>query len=464
MLGGSIAGLLAARVLAEVYQRVTVVERDELPADRTTHRPGVPHGRHVHGLLARGREAMEELLPGLTAELVAQDAPTGDMLGNARWFLGGRRMPRTPSGLLAVCASRPLIEGTIRDRVRALPNVSIMDGCDIVGIVSSPDQAWITGVRVVNRRGPLAVPVSAGSRGARSARSSCVAMVLDADLVVDATGRGSRTPSWLTTLGYRRPVEERVEIGMGYATRLYEVSPGAFGADAVVVNGRYPGQVRGGVLQAVEGGRCLLSLAGMAGDHPGLEPVAFDAYAKSLPFPDTYEIISSARPLTDPVPFRFPASLRRRYERLDRFPAGLLVTGDAVCSFNPVYGQGMSVAALEALALRRELARGGEPRWRRYFAAVARQVDAPWAMTSGGDLAILGVVPRGRKARMLGRYMARLQAAAADDPVLARAFIRVAGLAERPQSLLRPDRVVRVLRHGRRNARKTALEPHPTMA
>jgi hypothetical protein len=373
---------------------------------------------------------MEELLPGLTAELVASGAPTGDMLDNVRWFLGGRRLPRSRSGMLAVCASRPLIEGTIRNRVRAIPNVSIMDGCDIVGLVTSADRDRVTGVRVVNRRGP-------------------VACVIDADLVVDATGRGSRTPSWLTALGYRRPVEERVEIGLGYASRLYDVAPSTFRGDLVVLTGRYPGQMRGGVIQVVENGQCLLSLAGMAGDHPPLDPDAFDAFAKSLPFPDTYEIITSARPVTDPVPFRFPASLRRRYERLDRFPAGLLVTGDAVCSFNPVYGQGMSVAALDALALRRELAYGdaygGEPWWHRFFQAVACEVDVPWAMTSSGDQAILGVVPSDRKARLLGRYMARLQAAAAQDPALARAFVRVAGLAEPPKSLLRPDRVLRVL-------------------
>ena len=190
----------------------------------------------------------------------------------------------------------------------------------------------------------------------------------------------------------------------------------------------------------------MLTLAGILGDHPPTDPDGFLAFARSLRFPDIYEAIRDAAPLDDPVGFRFPASVRHRYERLDRFPDGLLVTGDAVVSFNPIYGQGMSVAALEALTLRRHLERGAAPRPRRLFRDLARIVHVPWDIAAGGDLVFPGV--QGRRApatRLVNAYIARLHAAAAHDAELAGAFVRVAGLVAPPQSLLRPGIAVRVL-------------------
>jgi flavin-dependent dehydrogenase len=197
----------------------------------------------------------------------------------------------------------------------------------------------------------------------------------------------------------------------------------------------------------LEGGRWLVTLGGILGDHPPLDPDGFLDFARSLRFPDIYETVRDAEPLDDPVSFRFPASVRHRYERLDRFPGGLLVVGDAVSSFNPVYGQGMSVAALEALALRRHLERGIAPRPRRFLRDLARVVDVPWDMAAGGDLVFPGVQGRRTlKVRLVSGYLARLHAAAAHDASLAGAFVRVAGLIARPESLLRPDVAVRVLR------------------
>jgi hypothetical protein len=201
----------------------------------------------------------------------------------------------------------------------------------------------------------------------------------------------------------------------------------------------------------------MVTLAGILGDHPPTDPDGFLAFARSLRFPDIYEAIRDAAPLDDPVGFRFPASVRHRYERLDRFPDGLLVTGDAVASFNPIYGQGMSVAALEALTLRRHLQRGIQPQPRQVFRELTRVVDVPWDIAVGADLAVPGVQGRRTlKVRLVNAYIARLHAAAAHDAHLASAFVRVAGLIEPPQSLLRPSIAVRVLRASRRPAPGTA--------
>ncbi|MDN5918283.1 MAG: FAD-binding monooxygenase [Pseudonocardia sp.] len=431
VLGASMAGLLAARVLADRYPRVTVLDRDHLVPDPASPRRGVPQGAHIHALLARGQQALEELIPGLTEELIGRGAPAGDLLGDSRWFVGGHRFRRARSGVPVLCASRPLLEDTVRARVSAMSGVDVVARTEVVGFETAGDGLRVTGVRVrrEGRAGDEPVP---------------------ADLVVDATGRGSRTPRWLGAMGLPVPEEERVTIGLGYATRTYRARPGAIGSDLGIIPAPYPPLGRGGGLAVIEGDRWIVTLAGVLGDHPPADAAGFEAFARSLPVPDLHDAIAGAEPLDDPVPFRFPASVRRRYERLARFPDRLLVLGDAFCSFNPVYGQGMTVAALEALALRRHL-RARPPRPRAFHRHVARIVDAPWDMVVGGDLAFPGVQGRRTaKIRLVDAYLGRLQAAAADDAEVAVAFVRVAGLVDGPGALLHPRIALRVARHARR--------------
>jgi 2-polyprenyl-6-methoxyphenol hydroxylase-like FAD-dependent oxidoreductase len=427
VLGGSIAGLLAARVLADEYATVTIVERDRLPAG-PAHRRGVPHGHHVHGLLPRGVHVMNELLPGLTDEIVAAGGLPGDILANVRWYLNGRRLPQARTGLGAVSASRPLIEDAIRQRVLDHGGIEVLDGHDLVGLTASPDRSRVTGARVTSRYG-------SGSR------------VLPADLVVDATGRGSRTPRWLAELGYQEPPQDRVGIDLVYASRVVDAGPDPLGGDTVVVTARFPGQRRSAVMQRIEGGRTLVTLAGILGERPPLDLDGFIGYARTLAAPDTYDLLRAARPVGEPAPFRCPAYVRHRYERLTELPAGLLVLGDAMCSFNPVYAQGMSVAAVNAQALREELRHGHEPDPHRYFAAAARAVDAPWLLAVGADLAVAGVTgPVLPASPLCGEYLARLQRAAAEDAELAAAFVRVTSLVDPPTALLRPEVADRVER------------------
>jgi 2-polyprenyl-6-methoxyphenol hydroxylase-like FAD-dependent oxidoreductase len=428
VLGASMGGLAAARVLADAYRRVTVVDRDLLPAPGVQRR-GVPQGRHAHGLLARGREVLEELFPGLTDELVARGALYGDLQLHGRWYNEGVRLRQAPSGLNSLSVSRPLLEGNVRQRLAASPNVSIVDGCEVAGLVATPDRRRVTGVRTLRRGvGPE--------------------QVLEADLVVDATGRGSRSPAWLTGLGYEPPEQETVRPRIAYASAVYRRRPTEhLGGDRVVIVAATHATRHGAAMLAMEGDRWIVTLFGYMGERPPTEPGEFADWATTLAAPDVHQVISSAELLQAPVPAHFPASVRLRYERLDRFPEGYVVTGDAVCSFNPVFGQGMTVSALEALALRDCLRDGAGQLGQRFFRFAAKLVDIPWGIAVGADLRFPEVEgPRTPKVRMVNAYLARLHVAAGSDPVLGRAFLRVVNLIDPPEHLMRPELAFRVMR------------------
>lgn len=432
VLGAGMAGLLAARVLAASYRRVTLVDRDDLRSADGPRR-GVPQGRHIHALLAGGQQALETLFPGLTRELVDAGAPAGDNLADARISYSGHRLRRGPSGLTMLSLSRPFLERHVRARVLALPTVVLAPPSDIAGLVAEPDSGRIIGARVFRRV------------------DGSVAEVLAADLVVDATGRGSRTPRWLADLGYDRPSEELVGADVSYTTCLYRLPPDALTGDLGCLVGPTPEVPRVGALARLEGDRWILTVAGVHGDEPPTEPAELVEFTRSLSIPDIYQAVRDAVPFDRPVTYRFPGNLRRRYDRLPRLPAGLVVLGDAVCSLNPIYGQGMTVAALQALSLREHLRRHPEPQPRVLSRRLARVAAAPWEMATGGDLTLPGARgPKPRLARFMGAYIARLHAAAAGDAELGRVFLRVSSLVAPPPALLGPGTVARVLRQAAR--------------
>jgi 2-polyprenyl-6-methoxyphenol hydroxylase-like FAD-dependent oxidoreductase len=426
VLGGSMAGLLAARVLADAFAEVVIVDRDKLTGV-TVARKGVPQGRHVHGLLARGQQILEELFPGFTAGTTAAGVPTGD-LGELRWYFNGRRLEPANTGLICVSADRPVLESHVRARVAKLPNVSFRERWDILGLTTTPDHNRVTGVRLQ-----------------RQTKRS-IEETVEADLVIDATGRGSRTPAWFAELGYRRPDEDRVKIDLTYTTRHYRLP------DESILNGDLsinpvstPSHPRGAFFSRIENGRCILSLTGVLGDSAPTDPEGFMDFVKSLPVPDIYDVIRDAEPLDEPVSFHYPASQRRRYERLDRFPEHFLVLGDAACSFNPVYGQGMTVAALEALTLRDHLAKG-MPEPLDFQTDIARVIDVPWDISAGSDLSFPEVEgERTPEVLVANAFMTRLQAAMTHDAAVTRTFMRVAGLVDPPDAVMSPEITFRVL-------------------
>jgi 2-polyprenyl-6-methoxyphenol hydroxylase-like FAD-dependent oxidoreductase len=438
VLGAGMGGLLAARVLADSYDRVTVVERDQL-AQTPRSRRGVPQGRHVHGLLPGGAHVIEELFPGLLEELVDWGGTKLEDYARFRFLPDGvhRLSPEMDVEPLYQ-PSRPFLETGVLARLRELANVEILDGCDVLGLAT--EGARVCGVRVVHREAPQEE--------------------LAADLVVDATGRGARTPMWLTELGYDRPAEDQVVIDVRYTSRLVRLAPGAV-PETLTVIGSNPDRPVGMALAAYENGAWLFTVYGYGDQHPRPDYESMLEYAARVAPAHMIAALREAEPLDDVTTFRFRANRRRRYDRMRRFPEGLLVFGDAMCGFNPIYGQGMTVAALEALVLRDCLRRGDQQLAQRFFRKAAKPIQVAWNMAVGADLALPYVEgPRPLPLRLMNSYVGRVLAAAEHDPVVAARFFKVAAFVEKPPRLMTPSMIARVVAANRR-ARRLAPAPTP---
>lgn len=443
VLGASIAGLLAARALAGRFAEVLLLERDELPLGAIP-RKGTPQAIHPHGLLAKGREVLESLFPGFTESLVRQGAILSARPEHLLLVAGGRRFARGARSLQGIGVSRLAIEAELRRRVLALPSVRAVTGVDVRSPVLDAERQRVVGVAISHREGELEE-------------------TLAADLVVDCTGRGSRAPSWLTSWGYDAPDEERVEVGIRYVSAYFRRGAHPEGFPVGVICSATAQLPRPAVMIAQEPGtdgvpRWVVGVGGYAGDHGEATLEGLRRRAREIGCDEIVRITHDAEPLGDVVRYRFPYSQRRRYERLARFPGRFLLMGDALTSFNPIYGQGMTTAACEALALGTALDLGLEDVHRRFLAAAARVIDTPWQLAVGADLAIPAV--RGERTfrtRLLNGYIAWLQGAAEHDAHVALAFVRVVHLVAPPESLVSPGMVARVLWQRLRRARASSI-------
>jgi 2-polyprenyl-6-methoxyphenol hydroxylase-like FAD-dependent oxidoreductase len=429
VIGGSLAGLLAARVLSEHFTSVTVVDRDELPTE-PVHRRGVPQSRHTHGLLAKGYAILEGLLPGFGADLIAAGAKACDLDNDVIWYNEGHALRRAPSTMAGLLVSRPTLEAYVRRRVAAIPGVTILAKTEALGLLDHGGR--IAGASVVGPEGGLTLPAS---------------------LVVDASGRSNRGPSWLADLGYSAVPEETVNAKLVYVTREYQRVDGAQDFAAVII-GHHPGNPRGTGTAASDGNRWMVTLLGVGDEVPPTAPGEFEEWAARLDGSEVRELVRTAQPLTDPVRFRIGPSVRRRYERCAVLPEGFIALGDALCCFNPAYGQGMTTAAMAASWLGTCLKRGRRNLTKRYFAGVKPIIDVPWDITVGADLRFPEVegVRTGR-IKFLNGYLSHLHRAAASDAVVGAAFLKVANFLAPPPSLMSPAILWRVWRAGR--ARKT---------
>jgi len=434
VIGGGVAGMLAARVLSDHFAHVTMIERDQLINDAEA-RKGVPQGRHVHALLARGAIIMGEYFPDLFPTL----ARTGANLvstRDVRWNQLGLWMAPVTSHAKISYQSRPFLEQHVRDQLAARDNVHISDACEVSELCVRNDR--VTGIVLRHR---------AGEQHEEA---------LSADLVVDASGRGSRAPHWLNSLGYGNVQETSVKIEVGYATRIYRC-PAHLPDNwkALFIYGNPPDDKRGGVILPIQGGYWMVTLGGSLRDYPPDDEAGFLAFACSLAQPDLYEAIQDAEPVTPIVMYKYSANRWRHYERMGRLPEGFIIMGDAACSFNPVYGQGMSVAAVEAQTLDRclreqEMFAGNNSVagfTRRFQQAVARDIKTPWLLTTGEDLRYPGAEgKRSLSTRLLNRYMRRVIELTASDPHMAATVLRVRNLLKPLSTLFRPRTILAVLR------------------
>jgi 2-polyprenyl-6-methoxyphenol hydroxylase-like FAD-dependent oxidoreductase len=376
---------------------------------------------------------LDELFPGILAALVVDGAPVLDdgALSKFHFSVGGHELIRSGRAAIDLTAmatyvpSRPLLEFHVRRHLKGIGNVTILDGHDTAELMSTADRSRITGARLVDRDGRAEKEVTA-------------------DLVVDAMGRGAHTPAILESLGYGRPVEERIVMHTAYASQPLRIPPGTL-EEGIVLIGPVPGRPTGMALFGCENDTWLFTVIGMAGREPPRDRDGMIAFARKFGPPHVLAAVQAAEPLGKVASHRMPSSQWRRYDKMRRFPDGLLAFGDSICSFNPIYGQGMTVAALEASALLGCLRHGDRDLSRRFFRAAAKPIAAAWQLAAGGDLALPEVEgPRPISVRIANAYVDWVLTACESDAVVAGQFFKVNGLVDPPSRLLHPAVIARV--------------------
>lgn len=438
VIGGSIAGLLAARILSDRFDQVTIIESDSFPT-QPQWRQGVPQSHHAHILLTKGWQILEPLFPGLQDELATAGAPLVDwtadfpLLGLGGWF------PRFASHIKTHPSSRNLLEWSIRKRLSNSSNISFLQGNKVIGLLSDTDNTCVTGVQI-------------GDPPAAALRYRHFQTQLTANLIVDASGRNSQTPQWIKALNYHPPEETEINSFLGYASRWYQ-RPTNIQNDfeALYLLPKPPHLTRGGGYYPVEENCWIVTLIGVARDYPPTDEVGFLEFARTLRSPLLYEAIKEAQPVSPIYSYRNTGNRLRHYEKLSRFPENLVVMGDAVCTFNPIYGQGMTAAALGTLTLKQCLEQQSQNNLtglsKRFQKQLAKVNATPWLMATGEDFrwpTTEGGSPN-FVTKLMHRYLDQVMLLAVDSPETYQAWFEVMHLEKPPTSLFQPGIIKRLL-------------------
>ena len=465
VIGGSLTGLFCAAAVAAAGHEVTIVERDDYP-DAPVPRRGVPQGTQTHVLLARGLSAAEELLPGIRLDLIAAGAigfDSGDLavLGVHGW------LPVGIAGPELVTATRPLVEQVVRDRVLALEGIRVVTG-RATGLHAHLDGSTGRERFTLVRRRDRGRPTSRGraSSGGRPAGRAwrvdlADGSAIDADIVIDASGRTSRLPHWLAALGIRTPDPIELDARSGYSTRIYRAPANLVGGCPGILIGATPGLPRGGMALVAENDLWLVSAVGFGEHRPPKDEEGFAAFLAGIADPSISEIAAVGEPVSEVLSYRRTSNVRHPYERVRHWPRGLVAVGDALCAFNPVYGQGITVGALEALVLRDAARNGalhsGRPLQRR----VASRADTAWAIATAADRIFLDdPPPLSAPERMIGAWFDALgRLAVAGDTLANRSLNRVYSLSAPPSILFDPRLARRAF--ARTLSRSTRSAPRP---
>jgi 2-polyprenyl-6-methoxyphenol hydroxylase-like FAD-dependent oxidoreductase len=429
IIGGSISGLLTARVLSDFFAQVTILERDSLPQGGE-YRNGAPQAKHLHVLLARGQHIMEQLLPGISAELTATGAPQLQWGMNQRLYTPSGLVGKYDSGITVNACGRASLEWLVRQRIQQIPNVTFITETDVEDVVI--ENGVVVGVVLQARK----------TRGASE--------TLRGDFVVDASGRRSKAPVWLQAHGYPAPAETIINAHTGYATRWYTFD-GELPADPCVIVQARPkmGFYRGAGYMLTEGGQMVVTVLGANSDYPPTDETGFMAFLQSLPVPDLYEVVQRATPITPIYAYRGLENQMRHYERVAQRPENFIITGDAAVAFNPIYGQGMTSAAMQAEVLANLLcsAQGLTGFAAQFQQALAQNAQEAWLLSTSEDMRyplVEGAKPNFR-ARLFHRYTDLIGQAINHDAVVAATFAQVLNMVKPASALMHPTIIGRVL-------------------
>jgi 2-polyprenyl-6-methoxyphenol hydroxylase-like FAD-dependent oxidoreductase len=434
VIGGGYAGLVTARVLADFFADVVILEQDPVDEQTGVH-PHVPQGYHAHAVLARGAEVMERLFPGLRAELQDVGAPVYDYGERISFLLPAGFAPRDRTGVLIQSFTRDELERRLRCRVLALPEVTLRAGARCEGL-SAADPGAVTGV--------LCRPPGAAN--------SADPEELDAELIVDASGRSSALSGWLERLGVDLPAKRVVKARITYTSMSFDRPPQEQPDFDIAYQMTFaPAIARGGVVLAVERDRWMCSLIGFGDQAPPGDDAGFLTFAKSLANPGLGALVERRTGQDSIHRYTNPNNQWNQYHKSGDWPDRLIAVGDAVCVFNPVYGQGLTVAAMEAdllhrmLAGRRASGQGLDGLGRRYQRAVAAMVRPSWILATSSDL-MWDPEHQPTAAKIAHWYNAQLFKVCARDPKTWTRFVRVLNMVAPPATLFHPTVIAKVIR------------------